>query len=340
MIDLRSDTLTVPDKGMREAMANAEVGDDVYSEDPTVNALQERVADMFGKEAALFVPSGTQGNQVCLAVHARAGEEVIACHDAHIFHYENAGASVISSSQMYGIKTESGELPLDEVEAAIRPDAYYYPKTSLIAVENTHNRHGGTVLSLDYLKQLRTLADSHSLPLHCDGARIWNAITATGNEPRSYGALFETINVCFSKGLGTPVGSMIVADRDRIEIARRWRKMLGGGMRQVGILAAAAHYALDNIYPRLGEDHQKAATFAHKINTDSRVDLHLWRVQTNIVMFTVNTETAPFLRGLREKGVVIAEIKPGVLRAVFHHQHTMQDADSAADAVVDVLNEG
>jgi threonine aldolase len=338
MIDLRSDTLTVPDEAMRQAMAEARVGDDVYAEDPTINALQERVASLFGKEAALLVPSGTQGNQISLAVNARSGDEVIACNDAHIFHYENAGASVISRVQIHGLPTENGELPLNAVRAVIRPPAYYYPRTSLICVENTHNRHGGTILSYDYLKNLKALADEHGLRLHCDGARIWNAMAATSISGEDYGKLFNTMSVCLSKGLGAPVGSVILGDRATIEEARRWRKMLGGGMRQAGILAAAATYALDTILPKLAEDHLKAATFAHRIHEHPKVDLHLWRVQTNIVMFTVSVPAAGFLQELLKRDVRIAEIKPGVMRAVFHHQHAMDDARQAADAVVAVLD--
>jgi threonine aldolase len=233
MIDLRSDTLTVPDEGMRAAMANARVGDDVYSEDPTVEHLQERLADMFGKEAALFVPSGTMGNQICLALHASTGEEVIAEQDAHIFHYENAAASVIARAQIHRIRSTAGEMFLYDVRDAIRPSAYYYPRTAVIAVENTHNRHGGTVVSTAYLQDLRGLATEHNLPMHCDGARLWNAMVATGTSARAYGDIFDTLSVCLSKGLGAPVGSVILGTRVNIERARRWRKMLGGGMRQI-----------------------------------------------------------------------------------------------------------
>ena len=337
MIDLRSDTLTTPDEGMRAAMAAAPVGDDIYAEDPTVNALQERVADMFGYEAALFVPSGTQGNQICIALHTGTGEEVIAERDAHIFHYENAATSVIARGQIHAIPSESGMMPLEAIREAVRPSAYYYPPTSLIAVENTHNRHGGTVLSIDYLRDVRALADEMGQPLHCDGARIWNAMAATGVSAREYGSLFHSMSVCLSKGLGAPVGSVILSSRGTIQKAWRWRKMLGGGMRQTGILAAAGHYALDHILPILGEDQVKAMRFAQIIAEHPEVEIDLDRVQTNIVMFRVKRSDTSFVEAMQDRGVRVAPIKPGVIRAVMYHQITMEEAEAAAAAVLDVL---
>ncbi len=338
MIDLRSDTLTTPDEGMRAAMAAAPVGDDIYAEDPTVNALQERVADMFGFEAALFVPSGTQGNQICIALHTGTGEEVIAERDAHIFHYENAATSVIARGQIHAVPSETGMMPLDAIREAVRPSAYYYPPTSLIAVENTHNRHGGTVLSMDYLKEVRALADELNVPLHCDGARIWNAMAATGVSAREYGGLFDSMSVCLSKGLGAPVGSIILSTKDRIQKAWRWRKMLGGGMRQTGILAAAGHYALDHILPKLGEDQAKARRFAEMIADHPDVEIDMDRVQTNIVMFRVKRTDAPFMEAMHARGVRVAPIRPGVMRAVMYHQISMEQAETAAQAVRDALD--
>ena len=338
MIDLRSDTLTTPDEGMRAAMAAAPVGDDIYAEDPTVNALQERVADMFGFEAALFVPSGTQGNQICIALHTGTGEEVIAERDAHIFHYENAATSVIARGQIHAIPSETGMMPIEAIREAVRPSAYYYPRTSLIAVENTHNRHGGTVLSLDYLKDVRALADELGLPLHCDGARIWNAMAATGVSAREYGSLFDSMSVCLSKGLGAPVGSIILSTKELITNAWRWRKMLGGGMRQTGILAAAGHYALDHILPKLGEDQAKAQRFAEMIADHPDVEIDMSRVQTNIVMFRVKGADAPFMEAMHERGVRVAPIRPGVMRAVMYHQISMDQAETAAQAVREALD--
>lgn len=343
MIDLRSDTLTEPDEGMRAAMARARVGDDVYGEDPSVNALQERVAHLFGMEAALFVPSGTMANQICLATQARSGDEIIADADAHILHYEHAAVSVITRAQVYAIKTGNGAMPLDEVEAAIRPPAYYYPRSSVIAVENTHNRHGGTVLPIEYLQSLHELAVRHGLALHCDGARIWNACAHAGLTPRDYGCLFTSMSVCMSKGAGAPVGSLILGTAPMIDEARRWRRMLGGGMRQAGILAAGALYALDVIVPKLDADHAKAALFAEAIGSDQRIRLEQWRVQTNIVMFELNmqnnqnTSTDEFLNACQNNGLHLAPIKTDVIRAVFHHQISFDDAKSAARIVIAAL---
>lgn len=339
MIDLRSDTLTVPDEGMRAAMAAARVGDDVYSEDPTVEELQTRVAAMFGKEAALFVPSGTMGNQICLALHASTGEEVIAEHDAHIFHYENAAASVVARAQIHRIRSVAGEMDLDEVRDAIRPSAYYYPRTAVVAVENTHNRHGGTVVSTTYLHQLRALAQEHGLPMHCDGARLWNAMVATGTDARTYGDIFDTLSVCLSKGLGAPVGSLILGSRDAIERARRWRKMLGGGMRQTGILAAAGLYALDAILPNLGDDHRRAQTFARGLAGIDGITIDLTRVQTNIVAFSVpGWQDAAFVQACHQHGLRIAPIRAGVMRAVMYHQvddHAVEHALSVIRRVLE-----
>ena len=334
MIDLRSDTLTVPDEGMRAAMANARVGDDVYSEDPTVEHLQDRVADMFGCEAALFVPSGTMGNQICLALHASTGDEVIAEHDAHIFHYENAATSVVARAQIHRISSVAGEMDLNQVREAVRPSAYYYPRTAVIAVENTHNRHGGTVVSAQYLTQLRELATAHNLPMHCDGARLWNAMVATGTSARAYGDMFDTLSVCLSKGLGAPVGSLILGTRSNIERARRWRKMLGGGMRQTGILAAAGLYALDTILPKLVDDHRRAQTFAQALAEIEGVMIDLTRVQTNIVAFSVpGWQDAAFVQACQQQGLRIAPIRSGVMRAVMYHQIS-DDACNEASGIV------
>jgi threonine aldolase len=339
MIDLRSDTLTVPTDAMREAMARAQVGDDVYGEDATLNELQDRVAAMFSKEAALFVPSGTQGNQICIALHAGTGDEVIAERHAHIFHYENAATSVIARAQIHALDSDTGAMVLEDVLEAIRPKAYYYPRTALIAVENSHNRHGGTVLSAAYLKNLRLVAAHAGLPLHCDGARLWNAMIATETTPADHGALFDTISVCLSKGLGAPVGSLILGTREMIERARRWRKMLGGGMRQAGVLAAAGLWALDNILPLLPQDHAKARTFAEELSTIDGVVVDLDRVRTNIVAFRVpGVSDADMVQACADRGLRIAPIKPGTLRAVFYHQVSSSDAMAAATIIADVLS--
>lgn len=337
MIDLRSDTFTTPDQGMRDAMAGAAVGDDVYSEDPTVTTLQNRIAAMFGKEAALFVPSGTMGNQICLAIHCNAGTEVIAEADAHVFHYENGAASALARVQIHCIPSTDGAMSLDSVAHAVRPKAYYYPTTALIAVENTHNRHGGTVLPLDYLRELRNLASQEGIAMHCDGARIWNACIATGSSHAEMAAPFDTVNVCLSKGLGAPVGSVIVGTQGHIDKAIRWRKMLGGGMRQVGILAAGALYALDHVLPLLPADHRRAKAFADGLTSIPGVNVETWRVQTNMVRFNVPVNDSVFVQSMRNHGVAIAPISKGLMRAVFYHQISDSDTAAAIEAVSSVL---
>ncbi|MDZ4746297.1 MAG: GntG family PLP-dependent aldolase [bacterium] len=340
MIDLRSDTLTVPDQGMREAMASAQVGDDVYGEDPTVNALQERIAAMFGKESAIFVPSGLMGNQICLALHTQTGDEVIAEADAHIMHFENAGASVIARVQLNTIKSSDGCMSLDEIREAIRPAIYYYARTSLIALENSHNRHGGTVLPLRYMQSVRALANAASIKMHCDAARLWNALVALQCSPADVAENFDTLSICMSKGAGAPIGSLIIGSNEDILRARKWRKMLGGGMRQAGILAAACMYALDTIVPNIGQDHRRALMFADKLAHIEGISIERWRVQTNIVCFSVGGFTdADFVQACSAKGLRLAPIRRGVLRAVFYHQITDSQVAEAAVIVRSVLAE-
>lgn len=340
MIDLRSDTLTVPDEGMRAAMASAPVGDDVYGEDPTMNALQERVAAMFGKEAALFVPSGLMGNQICLALHTQTGDEVIAEADAHIMHFENSGASVIARVQLRTIASTDGCMDVAAIRDAIRPDIYYYARTALIALENSHNRHGGTVLSLGYMQSVRALATDSNIAMHLDGARIWNALVALECSAADVAANFDTISMCMSKGAGAPIGSLIVGSNEHITRARKWRKMLGGGMRQTGILAAACLYALDNIVPNLAHDHRRALMFADTLARTEGITIDPWRVQTNIVCFSVGGWTdVDFISACSAKGLRIAPIRRGVLRAVFYHQITDAQAAEAGEVIQSVLSE-
>ena len=255
-MDLRSDTLTRPTDGMRAAMAAAEVGDDVYGEDPTVNALEERVAGLFGHEAAVFVPSGTMGNQICLRLVCPPAEELICDADAHVVTYEHGGAA-----QHGGIQTRTvrgGLMDAATVQAELRPAGWGTVATRAVSVEQTHNRAGGVVHSLAALQKLRAMTAAHGVALHCDGARIWNAAVATGTALSAYGPLFDTMSVCLSKGLGAPVGSLVVTDAAKAAEARTLRKRLGGGMRQAGVLAAAGLYALDHNLERLAEDHERA----------------------------------------------------------------------------------
>jgi len=265
MIDLRSDTVTKPSPAMREAMAQAEVGDDVFGEDPTVNRLQEVAARLLGKEAALFVPSGTMGNQLCVRLHTRPGDEIIVEAGAHVVRYESGAAAGLSGVQTHWLPGTRGILEADQIEAAIRPPDYHNPPTTLICLENTHNRGGGTIYPLETTKAIRKVAEARGIAMHLDGARLFNAVVVTGVPAAEYARHFETVTFCLSKGLGAPVGSLICADRERVVKLRRLRKMFGGGMRQAGILAAAGLYALEHNIARLAEDHAHAKRLAEAL---------------------------------------------------------------------------
>jgi threonine aldolase len=336
MIDLRSDTVTQPTEEMRRVIAQAPVGDDVFGEDPSVNRLQEYVAELLGKEAALFVPSGTMGNQICLAVHCRSGDEVILEAASHIVTYETAAPAVIARVQLVPIASELGQMPVEAIQRAIRPPEYYFPRTALICLENTHNRHGGTILPLSYCQEVAQLARQRGLAVHLDGARLWNASVATGIPPRHYAELADSLMVSLSKGLGAPVGSVIAGSREFIAEARRWRKLLGGGMRQAGILAAAGLYALQHHLERLHEDHEHARLFAQLLAESALLQLELRRVQTNIVVFRypAHLTFAQFAQACRQEGVLLSAGMPGYARAVFHLHIGRQQAIEAAHAVI------
>ena len=332
--DLRSDTVTKPTPEMRRAMAEAEVGDDVYAEDPTVNSLQSMIAELFGKESALFVPTGVMGNQIAIAIHTKRSEEIIVESESHIFHYETAAPAIIAGVQMYCIPSEKGEFSVESIVESIRPSDYYFPKTSLICVEQTHNRHGGTILSFDSIKELSLFAKSKDLYLHCDGARIWNACAETGIKPDEYARHFDTLSVCLSKGLGAPAGSMFIGSKDQVEYARHWRKLLGGGMRQSGILAAAGIHALQYHRDHLKEDHEKARLFAEYVFSQTSCTLanSSGKVETNILIIDCGKEYNP--QQLREecaqRGLLISSGRGQCLRAVFHRDLSISDIKDAA----------
>jgi threonine aldolase len=319
IVDLRSDTVTRPSPGMRRAIAEAEVGDDVLGDDPTVKVLQERLAALLGKEASLFFPSGTQANQTGILVHTERGTEAICEANAHVLHYEFAGAAAWSGVQLRPVTTEDGVLTAEAVAPFIRPENPHLMRTSLICAENTHNMAGGRVMPLETLKGLRELAEAHGLPLHLDGARLWNAAAATGRPASEYAAQADTVMVCFSKGLGAPVGSALAGTAEAIERAHAWRKRLGGGMRQVGIVAAAGLYALNHNLERIAEDHARARRLAEHVN-----GLDGFRViepDTNIIMIDVERgDLTPddVVRGLEERGVWLLATGPRRLRAVTH----------------------
>lgn len=334
MIDLRSDTVTRPTPGMLRAMTEAPVGDDVFGEDPTINALEERVAAMFGKQVGLFVPSGTMGNQLGLFMLTNPCDEIITDESAHIFNYEAGGCAFLSGVQLRPLPGQNGILTPELIEPAIRTRNDWDPHTRVIGLENTTNRGGGACYPADNLTAIKKLADRHGLAVHLDGARIWNAMVATGTEAVFFGTIADTISVCFSKGLGAPAGSMLLGEKDLIRRARRMRKVLGGGMRQVGLLAAAAAYALDNHYAALEHDHRRASALAREIAGMSAFDIRLDSVQTNIVIFdTLHEDAAAVLAKLDSAGVAMVPFGPSRIRAVFHHQITDQDLGKTVDVL-------
>lgn len=336
-IDLRSDTVTRPPEAMRAAMANAEVGDDVYGEDPTVRKLEETVAALLGKEAALFVPSGSMGNQLGLLVHTRPGDEVIVSPGAHLAWYEAGAGAAIAGVQFLAVG-DNGVFNGEQVESAAKPEREYHPRTRLVAVENTHNRAGGRVFPEDVLATVIPEARKLGLSLHLDGARLWNAAVATGRDPQTLAAPFDTVNVCFSKGLGAPVGSALAGERDVIRAARRFRKMLGGGMRQAGILAAGALYALEHNRERLAEDHENARLFAAELQGIQ--GLTVSAVETNIVLLRLAGPVAPQLGdALARKGVLGAVFDRDVLRFVTHLDVTRSSVLEAARVTRTVISE-
>lgn len=333
LTDLRSDTVTRPDEGMIKAMANTSVGDDVYGEDPMVNQLQETVADLLGKEAALFVPTGVMSNQLCLKVLTSPGDEAIVGASSHIFNYETGAPALLSGIQLHTVPDEGGIMKLDDIDAAVREDAYYLPKTSVIAIEQTHNREGGRIIPREHITEIADFGYERGIALHLDGARLWNAVAATNIAARVYTEPFETVSVCLSKGLGAPVGSVMVSSREKIEMARKFRKIWGGGWRQAGILAAAGLYALQHNVERLAEDHAKAAEFAELLADAPGIKV-LSMPETNIVLFSVENIAADvFAALLAEQGVLVSAAFKGKLRAVFHYDVSAEQARVAAERI-------
>ena len=334
-IDLRSDTVTKPSEGMRKAMYEAEVGDDVFQEDPTVNRLQEFAAELLGKEAALFVSSGVMGNQLCLKVHTNPADEVICEKDAHIFQYESGSPAVLSGLQLMPIEGKMGVITPEQIEPNIRPvSAYYMPRTKVIALENTHNRAGGTVHPIDNIIKVQSLAKKYNLRFHLDGARLWNASIASGIPVKEYASYFDSVSCCLSKGLGAPIGSVIAGTKDFITEAFRVRKAWGGGMRQVGILAAAGLYALQNNFERISEDHANARIFAETINDISSFEIDMNSVQTNIVIFKPLKHTIEeVIEKCKQQGLLLSEGRPGYLRAITHLDVSAEEITNACKII-------
>ena len=332
LIELRSDTVTKPTQGMLNAMINAEVGDDVFREDPMMNSLEKRIAHMFGKPSALFFPSGSMANQVALKLHTNPSEQVICDKYAHIYNYEAGGASFHSGISCRLLDGHRGMFTVEQAKEAINPAAYYYSKTSLVAIENTTNKGGGACWDFEELKKIKTLCQEAKLGYHLDGARLWNALVKKSESMQQYGELFDTISVCLSKGLGCPIGSVLVGDELIMEKALRYRKLFGGNMRQVGYLAAAGHYALDHHIDRLKEDHDRAEELA-KVLEELPVIKKVEPVETNIIIFELvagQNETA-FLQKLAQEHIHIIGMGGGKLRMVTHLDYTNEKHEVLLD---------
>ena len=319
-INLVSDTVTKPTQEMLRFMFQAEVGDDVYKQDPTVIELEAKVAEMFGMEAALFFPSGTMANQTAIKLHTQPGEQLIADKYAHVYNYEGGGVSFNSGVSCCLLNGNRGMITAEQVACSINdPEFYHSPLTSLVCVENTTNKGGGACYDFEEFKKIRQVCETHKLKFHLDGARIWNALVATNDNPKDYGKVFHTISVCLSKGLGAPIGSLLLSDKATIHRALRIRKILGGGMRQVGYLAAAGIYAMDNHIERLTDDHRRAKELGavlEKLNWVAKVE----PIETNILIFSVQPQIneAVLMEKLKQKGIFISSMGQGKLRIVTH----------------------
>lgn len=341
IIDLRSDTLTKPNQEMLQRMISSELGDDVYGEDPTINELEEKICKLFKKEAALFVPSGTMSNQIALLVNTNTGDEVITESDSHIFYYETSAPAILSRVQLRCIDSDYGEMPLNKIKSAIRDDIYYLPKTALICLENTHNRHGGTIISQEYIKEVSKIAKSNNIKLHLDGARIWNAHRTTQIPLSQMVEDFDTISVCFSKGLGAPVGSIFIGSKEDRKKALKWRKILGGGMRQAGLLAGAALYALENNLDKVALDNENAKLFAKSLKESSKIDLKIDFIHTNIVTFKIddNIDANKFVDKCRKNEVLLMHIGGNKIRTVIHLDLDIDMLKEASKIIKVILEE-
>jgi threonine aldolase len=338
IIDLRSDTVTKPSKDMLDAMMQAKVGDDVFREDETVNRLETRIADMFGKSSALFFPSGTMANQTALKLHTSPGDQVICDKYAHIYNYESGGASFNSGVSCKLIDGNRGMFTAEQVVESINPDAYYYSPTRLVEIENTANRGGGSCWDFNEILKIRKVCDEKDLGFHLDGARIWNALVVKKETPKQYGEVFDTISVCLSKGLGCPVGSVLVGDEAIMKNALRIRKVFGGNMRQAGYLAAAGLYALDNNMNRLLEDHKKAKEIGEELSKLSIIKA-VEPIETNIVIFELNKDVneKDFIQKLKDKNIHIIGMGTNKLRIVTHLDYTDAMHNEVLDSIKKII---
>jgi threonine aldolase len=341
-IDLRSDTVTKPTPGMRAAMAAAEVGDDVFHEDPTVQRLEERVAQMLGKEAALFVPSGTMSNQICVRGHTQLGDELLCETSCHIYKYEVGGPAQLSGVTCRPLDGEYGILELAQLQDKIQPENDHLVQTRIVCLENTHNRGGGRIYPLEKIEEISRWAHANGLIMHLDGARLWNAIVATGIAGQEWARHFDSVSVCFSKGLGAPVGSALVSTRNFITKARKIRKLFGGGMRQAGILAAAALYALDNNITRMAEDHRNAQVIAQAIADTPGLRLTPPEVETNLIWLQVDPDLATakdVTARLKDQHILVHAAGPQTLRMCTHLDVSAAQAERVADTIRKTLRE-
>lgn len=328
MIDLRSDTITKPTRAMLEAMLEAEVGDDVFGDDPTVNILQEKVADLFGMEAALYCPSGTMTNQIAMRLSTQPQDEVICHKNSHVYLYEGGGMMYNSMLSPKLLEGDRGLINAELIEQNINPDDIHFPRTKLVVLENTMNKGGGSTYDLDEIKKIRKVCEKEELRLHLDGARIFNAIIKNSEEPSFYGANFDTISVCFSKGLGAPVGSVLLGSKEKINLSKRIRKALGGGMRQAGYLAAACIYALDHHIDRLQEDHRRARLIS-EILISHQVVKNVYPVETNIVIAELQKgmDEKELQARLEQVGILAVGFGQGLVRFVTHLDFNDEDLD-------------
>ena len=340
-IDLRSDTVTRPTPEMRRVMAEAEVGDDVLGDDPTVARLERRTADILGKEAAVYMPSGTMTNQVAIRTWTEPGDEIILEAQGHSYFYESGGPAALAGVMCRLIEGERGLFTADQVRAALRPKNEHFPRTKLVAIENTHNRGGGTVWPLDQIADVAAAARQAGLKMHLDGARLWNAAVASGTSEKQYAEPFDSVSVCFSKGLGAPIGSALAGGGEFVARARRFRKMFGGGMRQAGIIAAGALYALEHHRRRLAEDHAGAKRLAEGIAPLAGIEIDPETVETNIVVFGVtNMPAAELVERLGAVGVLVLARDARTLRAVTNLNVTAAQIDEAIEKFAAILSGG
>ncbi|WP_264739307.1 low-specificity L-threonine aldolase [Cytobacillus firmus] len=341
MIDLRSDTVTKPTEEMRKAAYEAEVGDDVYGEDPSINNLEETAAELLGKEAALFVTSGTQGNQIAILTHCRPGNEIILEAESHIFYYESGASSAFAGVQTRTLNGIRGAMNPSDVESAIRGKDQHYPETALICLENTHNRAGGAVIPINNMKEIYSIAKTNNIPVHIDGARLFNAAAALNLPASELAKQCDTVQVCLSKGLGAPVGSILAGSREFIAAARKWRKRLGGGLRQAGIIAAPGLVALTNMRERLAEDHENAQYLEQRLGQIKGIEI-VNQVDTNIIVADIKNlkmNSSEFVERLKAEGVLSGTFGPSYVRFVTHYDVTKLQLDHAIKAIQKTADE-